>query len=79
MTSRLDQLVAAVVLGKSSPLPIKENVVVYQYAWSKESEGEIAKELFHMVCIAAASGSVANKDILGYGSPRCGGGNCGTS
>ena len=65
MTSRLDQLVAAVVLGKSSPLPIKENAVVDQHAWPKELEIEITKEFFLMVCTAATSGSVANEDVLG--------------
>ncbi|KAH8726664.1 hypothetical protein GQ44DRAFT_825651 [Phaeosphaeriaceae sp. PMI808] len=47
-TPRLDELVAAVVLGDQSLFPVRENTILYQYVGATQLE-EIRKEIFRMV------------------------------
>src|SRR5688572_8343119 len=53
-TPRLDELVAAVVLGDQSPLPTDGNAVLYQYTWPKEQEVAAKEEVFRRACTRGA-------------------------
>ncbi|KAF2253326.1 hypothetical protein BU26DRAFT_220898 [Trematosphaeria pertusa] len=45
-TPRLDELVAAVILGDQSSLPTKGGAVLNQYAWPREQEVAVKEEVF---------------------------------
>lgn len=49
LTPRLDELVAAVVLGDQTPLPTKGTAELFQHAWPTDTEVELKKEIFRMV------------------------------
>ncbi|KAF2457347.1 hypothetical protein BDY21DRAFT_343591 [Lineolata rhizophorae] len=55
-TQRLDELVAAVVLGDHSALSTKEGTVLYQYTWPREQELAVKKEVFYRAGEIKAAG-----------------------
>lgn len=54
-TPRLDELVAAVILGDQSSLPTKGGAVLNQYAWPREQEVAVKEEVFRRVCTRGAA------------------------